>query len=92
MLLIGDYVLTAPKEQQAQKLEQIKLSLKSTIESSKKGLYGHLDEVALMNKLKISQGFSSASFGAFVDSFGDTMANYINTNPGAGSPSLGGVR
>lgn len=91
-MLIGDYVLTAPKEQQAQRLDQIKLSLKSTIENSKKGLYGHLDEVALMNKLKISQGFSSASFGAFVDSFGDTMANYINTNPGAASPSLGGVR
>ena len=89
--LIGDYVLTASKAEQANRLDKIKVALKSTVENSKKGLYGHLDEVALMNKLKISQGLSSASFGAFIDTFGDTMANYINTNPGVPS-NLGGVR
>ena len=90
--LIGDYILTAPKTEQAARLDKIKLALKSTVENSKKGLYGHLDEAAIINKLKISQGLSSASFGAFIDTFGDTMANYINTNPGASSPTLGGVR
>ena len=89
--LIGDYVLRSPKAEQAARLDKIKVALKSTVENSKKGLYGHLDEVALMNKLKISQGLSSASFGAFIDTFGDTMANYINTNPGVPS-NLGGVR
>ena len=90
--LIGDYVLSSPKEQRADRLDKIKVALKSTVENSKKGLYGHLDEVAMLNKLKISQGLSSASFGAFLDAYGDTMAQYINTNPGVSGSFTSGVR
>lgn len=70
--LVGNYVLTAPREGQAARLDKLQAILKSNIENSKKGLYGHLDEVALLSKLKVSRGLQAAfSEGIFhMDSFG----------------------
>lgn len=91
--LVGIYIGQAPKEQQAQRFDNIKTAIKSSVERSQKGLYGHLDEVSMINRLKISNGFNSASLGSFIDTFGTTMADYINTNPGlTNNPLIGGVR
>jgi hypothetical protein len=91
--LVGIYIGQAPKEQQAQRFDNIKTAIKSSVERSQKGLYGHLDEVSMINRLKISNGFNSASLGSFIDTFGTMMADYINTNPGlTNNPLIGGVR
>lgn len=87
-LLIADYVAKAPKDQQAVKLDALKVAMNSHIEKTNKGLIGKLDAIGMNQRLKVASGIST-SFGGFIDSYGDTMANMINTNPGF---SIAGVR
>ena len=84
--LVGQYVAKAPKELQADRLDEIRSAMNSYIEKNNKGLYGNIDITTMNNKLRVSQGITSgfsATAGKYID-YGLEAASMLNSNPGFG--------
>jgi len=87
-LLVNKFVMSAPKEQQADRMDLIRQAAVSYANKNNAGLYGNIDLPTLESQLKLSTSwFNSEGLGGAINTWGDTMANYVNND----SPSLSGV-
>ena len=75
---MSQYVGKAPKEQQANRLDEIRSAMNSYVEKNNKGLYGNIDITTMNNKLRVSQGMSSSFSGVLgrgMDAAADALYN-----------------